>query len=310
MNSWLIFRGGAVGDFIVTLPALRSIRSVFPDSRITLVTYPRVFRLALESGLADDVESLDGSETGLLYSSGLPASGRLAALVGNHEHVVSFLRDPDGAVKRNLLEAGAGRLLCVDPLVENEHAVDHFLQPLKSEGISAGEGVAPRLCLSEQRIEEGKHILNSFGSRVCLFHPGSGSSRKNWSLRNFTATAARLEKKVGVRCVFTFGEADSLCKEEFIREGAGFPCMENVELATLASMLVSCAAYAGNDSGITHLAGAAGAPAVALFGPTEPEIWGPRNGNVHIIRSPAEANGDIDGISADEVAEMLIRIVR
>ena len=43
--------------------------------------------------------------------------------------------------------------------------------------------------------------------------------------------------------------------------------------------------YVGNDSGITHLAAAVGAPVIALFGPTDPGIWGPRGSSVRIVRA-------------------------
>ena len=57
--------------------------------------------------------------------------------------------------------------------------------------------------------------------------------------------------------------------------------MEN--LWELACWLARARVYIGNDSGITHLAAAAGVPVVAIFGPTDPELWAPRGDRVQIV---------------------------
>ena len=56
------------------------------------------------------------------------------------------------------------------------------------------------------------------------------------------------------------------------------------DLYELACWLAGARLYAGNDSGITHLAAAAGAPVLALFGPTDPAVWAPRGANVRVYR--------------------------
>ena len=62
---------------------------------------------------------------------------------------------------------------------------------------------------------------------------------------------------------------------------------ENLPLPTVAGILSKCRAYLGNDSGITHIAAAVGTPMLAIFGPTDPDVWGPRGENVTIIRGRA-----------------------
>jgi ADP-heptose:LPS heptosyltransferase len=56
----------------------------------------------------------------------------------------------------------------------------------------------------------------------------------------------------------------------------------------LARWLARARLYAGNDSGITHLAAAVGTPVLALFGPTNPEVWAPRGPNVRVVRWQTE----------------------
>jgi ADP-heptose:LPS heptosyltransferase len=56
------------------------------------------------------------------------------------------------------------------------------------------------------------------------------------------------------------------------------------DLYELACWLAKARLYIGNDSGITHLAAAVGTPVLALFGPTDPEVWAPRGRHVRVGR--------------------------
>jgi ADP-heptose:LPS heptosyltransferase len=56
------------------------------------------------------------------------------------------------------------------------------------------------------------------------------------------------------------------------------------ELPTVAGILAQAHVYVGHDSGMTHLAALLDVPTVALFGPTDPERWGPRGRHVTVLR--------------------------
>ncbi len=105
-------------------------------------------------------------------------------------------------------------------------------------------------------------------------HPFSGSPRKNWPLENFEELARRLERHAPVAwCV----------------EPDGSPRID--DLYELACWLARARLYAGNDSGISHLAAAVGTPVVAWFGPTDPKVWAPRGASVTVVR-----NGGIEAM--------------
>jgi len=102
-------------------------------------------------------------------------------------------------------------------------------------------------------------------------HPFSGSAKKNWPLEHFREVAARLEMPVK----WSAGPEETL-------EGA-----ERFEdLYQLGYWLSTARVYLGNDSGISHLAAAVGAPVVAIFLTTDPEIWAPRGPRVTVLRDP------------------------
>lgn len=114
-------------------------------------------------------------------------------------------------------------------------------------------------------------------------HPFSGGAHKNWPLERFRELANHLS---GPLRWFVGGE-QSLAGAEHIED-----------LFELASILARSRVTVGNDSGITHLAAAAGAPVVALFGPTDPALWAPRGERVVVVKRDT-----MEAIEVDDVLE-------
>ncbi len=76
------------------------------------------------------------------------------------------------------------------------------------------------------------------------------------------------------------------------RAGSEFSVVDGLSLYNVALRVQNCSGYVGNDSGVTHLAAALGIPTVALFGPSDPAVWGPRNPNARILAAqPATTAG-------------------
>jgi len=119
-----------------------------------------------------------------------------------------------------------------------------------------------------------------------VLHPGSGSAKKNWPVEKFAALARWLVDELALPLVVVRGEAD----ERVVGNLSAALVPRPVTLATglklveLAGVLERCAVFAGNDSGITHLAAAVGAPTVALFGPASVPIWEPRGDRVRVVQ--------------------------
>jgi ADP-heptose:LPS heptosyltransferase len=84
-----------------------------------------------------------------------------------------------------------------------------------------------------------------------------------------------------------------------LRALPGAVVARNRPLRELGAILARAGLYVGNDSGITHLAAAWGAPTLALFGPTDPAVWAPLGPRVTSLRS---RDGRMDGLAVAEVA--------
>jgi len=152
------------------------------------------------------------------------------------------------------------------------HAADFFLKQAGGEGLAV-----PRI-----EIEAGGR------GDFAVIHPFSGSTRKNWPLERFRELAARL----GMPVRWCAGP------EETIEGAERFD-----DLYDLACWLASARLYIGNDSGITHLAAAAGTPVAAIFGPTDPQMWAPRGKRVSVV------SGELEGTEVDQVLRTLRTIV-
>ena len=68
--------------------------------------------------------------------------------------------------------------------------------------------------------------------------------------------------------------------------------------------------FVGHDSGISHLAAAAGAKCILLFGPTDPDVWAPMNENVEVIRAASGKLGDLGIIEVEEAVATALSAAR
>jgi heptosyltransferase III len=306
---FLILRGGAIGDFIVTLPAIEAIRRRWPESHIELVGYPHIARLALAGGLVDEVLSLDRAAVAEYFSFSPWVSPEQAAYVRSFDVVISYLHDPSGVVRKNLLEAGARQVIYCSPLVEAGYAADHLMKPLQELALYPEGPVYPRLSLKPEYRHAGLGDARAVGEKVVAIHPGSGSPKKNWPLRKFLALARRLKAETPLAPLFLLGEADQAIAEILPGAAPEFPVIGNRDLIDVASILSACQAYVGNDSGITQLAAALGIPAVCLYGPSDPAIWGPRGPNSRIVAARERTSESLALIEVEDVVRNLMEAV-
>lgn len=280
----LVLRGGAIGDFIVTLPALQALRERWPDAHIELLGYPHVARLAEIAGIVTHVESLDRAPVARLFATRYILDEDQERWFRSFDIILNYLHDPDGSLAENFRQTGAPLVLHHTPLVTDRHACDHFLQPLESLAIYPAAR-APVLRLIPAPTEPFTAI-----------HAGSGSAKKNWPTENYIALARalrsgereRTDQRGGEceRTVFILGEADAAAEEILRRELPHAEIWKQIPLPDLAARLTNATQFIGNDSGITHLAAALGLPTLALFGPTDPAHWAPRGPRVQILRAP------------------------
>ena len=296
---FLILRGGAIGDFIVTLPVLQALRAQWPGAQIEIWGYPHIANLAVAGGLAQSVVSLDRAEMVRFFVPEPQFTDAQVESIRSFDLVFNYLHDPVGQVRSNLLLAGAKQVLSGSPLIKRGHAVPFLLEPLQALAIYETD-MAPELDLSGELRSAGRQRLRLLGVRgkPHVVHPGSGSPAKRWPAGRFVELIRRWREQ-GREVVAVIGEADVEEAKVLARELPDLPVLAGLTLTDLAGTLVECAGFLGNDSGITHLAAAVGLPVVALFGPSDADTWAPRGrGGVKVVRAP---EGELERLSLAEV---------
>jgi len=273
--SRLVYHAGALGDFVTALPAIAAWRRRRPGGgreeapRVVLLGRPAHATLA--GGLIDEAWDATSARFASLLA-GRPSPGVRALLVDVGSALV-FARADAGLV-RGLEESSVRDIVRGDPTPRGRvHVVDHHLSLFPSAELSPEERL-PRVAVPTPAID---------AERPIVVHPGSGSVAKNWPLDRFAALAARLAASGPLAWVIGPAEEESGVVAALAGTTSGAVTWRGLPLADLASRLAGARLFVGNDSGVAHLAAAAGCPVVVLFGASDPAVWAPRGKIVTVV---------------------------
>lgn len=276
----LVVHMGGIGDFLLSLPALRALNTPLhvtgQTERMNLAVHGKVAQRALS------LEALDFSS---VFSTPSP---RLRKAVAEYAGALVWMQDEDDRIAGALKECGIAQVRCfpgVPPPQWAGHASSYFANCTRQFAHACGlpypSRIEPALLFpratsggeSAQRLQESEEV-------DIIIHPGSGGQRKNWPLANFVRLAQALEAH-SRKVQWLQGPAE---------EELGLPAPGQMlpprPLVDLLQTLQKAALYIGNDSGISHLAGLAGTPTLALFGPTDPQVWRPLGPQVRVLHQP------------------------
>jgi ADP-heptose:LPS heptosyltransferase len=289
----LVIRAGALGDCLLMLPTLAALRARFPQAHIDVMGYPPRWAWVPGRGLVDEVHTIDRPGMHLLFCEGAEVPAPLKTFLGTYDVILSYRPDPAQIFATNLRRLGPRLVLSQSPFPPPPppkiHVADFALKLVAELGVPP-PSVVPRLQLTaaERSLAQPfftTHHVDLSRERIVVVHPGSGSEAKRWSMASFAALVEALTAQERVRVVIIVGYAEPAVAAEFLpRVRAAKPLVaENWPLIPTAALIAHAAVFIGNDSGLTHLAAALGRPTVAIFGPTDPEIWGPRGQRVTIV---------------------------
>jgi ADP-heptose:LPS heptosyltransferase len=303
----LVIRAGALGDCLLMLPALTALRAHFARRRIDVMGYPRRWEWVLGRGLVDAVHTIEHPGMHLLLCEGAEVPEPLKAFLGTYDVILSYRPDPDGIFESNLRALGARLVLSQPPFPPPPpptiHVADFALRLVAKLGALPAPAV-PRLRLTAaelaltQRFFRAHHV-DPATEQIVVVHPGSGSEAKRWAIANFAALIDTLARHAQVRVVIVAGYAEQGVVSRLLAliHHAQPLVADNWPLLPTAALIGQATVFVGNDSGLSHLAAALGRPTVAIFGPTDPEIWGPRGAHVTVVQMDRARTGDDDRAS-------------
>ncbi len=298
MKRAVVIRFSSLGDVVLTLPVLRSLKEAYPAVENVFLT-KALYRPLLEGqpGI-DRVVAMEEAGSGLaalrahcrglghfdlaldLHRS-LRSRACLRALDADHRS--SYRKE---ALLRRLWAAGwmRGRMEDAQP-----HVTDRYLEPLRRFGIPPAHPV-PALTVPAATSAAVRELLAAAGvhspERIAVVVPGAHWPNKRWPPASFAAVAAGLRDGGGLEPVLAGGAADQQTAElvRALIPGGAPQLAGRTGLPELAALLQMARVVIANDSGPAHLAAAVGTPVVALFGPTH-EAFGfaPRGARVRVI---------------------------
>jgi len=312
----LTVRNDGLGDLLLTLPTLASLRRLYPASRLGVLVRPDcalLFEL-----YSDPVE---------VWCDDASAKTRVRR---DRPDVMLFLKPDPGWAKRAFLSRVPRRIGTRhrwQSLLFNERVPVHRRSSGRHEAecnalVAAPLGVTlplppVRLRVPPHGEERALQALTRAGQRqgesFVVIHPGSHSSAPNWPREYYSGLVERLAAS-GHPVIVTCGPREV----ELARSVAGSSgrALEPVDLVALAGVLAGALVVVSGSTGPMHLACALGVPVVALFSsrpPHTPDRWGPwgeTSGSSVVLQSPpvAHASGeDLSGLAPEDVFQAVIK---
>ena len=285
MPRILVIRGGAIGDFILTLPAIGLLRENFPDCHIEILGYRHIASLAAGRFYANSSRSIEYGPLAGFFNPKADLNPELCEYFAGFQQIISYIYDPDQLFESCLRRAGVKNLIAASPKVnDTAHAAHQLAQPLEQMALWL-EDPAARFFPSPEDLAEAEKVLTGLTGPFVALHPGSGSDAKNWAFERWMEVLHHLgqEPRIG-QILIVGGECDTkqLARIRSLRPDR-CTILESLPLPVLGAIFSKCTLFLGHDSGISHLAAAAGARCLLLFGPTDPDVWAPANPGVKVL---------------------------
>lgn len=271
----LAIRGGALGDFVATFPALLAFKEKHGGQwPLHVITRPAYGPLAVSLGIADTWSALDAPEMLSLERADMDGS----TLFQNVVHCLAWVPSTESVFARNL-----------------QATMPTTLRSSLVAGLPAWRFLLENDCPPPLPSP----LANADGPVV--IHAGSGSTRKNLQLETWQSVLAGLPPQWPAVLVVGEAEAESAVGH-WAASQATAHLWRDLPLPELARRLRSARCFLGNDSGVGHLAAWLGVPCTILFGPSDSSVWKPYGPAVEVI---AAADGTMESIQAETILTAL-----
>jgi len=327
-SNILVIDFGQLGDVVMSLPALRAIRTRFPDAQITVAVGKPGGELVKLSGYANDILEVD--RVSLRDGPTLISIGRIAKFVASvRKAKFDFVIDLHSYYETNLLGflSGAPHRLysrrsnrSLDFLsnfkpqpakeVETNHLIDRYLDLLKPLGIqnpprtptlktNPAADFAVETLLKKEKAQSGELLVGLF--------PGAGHPGRIWPLEHFAELADHLVRNDRVRIVvFTGPEERSKVPEMRPQFSQGTIFFDRLTIPQLVSAQARLTIFISNDTGPVHIAAAAGTPVIVIMDRPDPHSFTPIGDHHRLIFGQSVRNISVAQVykAAHEVLAM------
>lgn len=281
-----------MGDVLFTTPLLAALKAAYPSSWLAVATSAGCAPVLLDNPQVDEliaVPPLIGLRGVRAVAAQLRAKGFDTALVPDRSPTLGLVVALAGIPRRAGLDSGRRGMLYTDrvrvrpgPTTLHEAAIYAQVGAAIGAPLPVGQGTEYHPPASAVTAMAHRVAVHGWASPLWVIHPGGGVNPgqtftpKRWPPERFAALADGLRDAHGgtVLLVGAASDADAVRAVRAAMRGPSVDLTDALSLAELQALAYRARLYIGNDTGMTHLAHAAGVPTVAVFGPTSSIQYG------------------------------------
>jgi ADP-heptose:LPS heptosyltransferase len=318
-----------MGDMLLAVPALRALKQTYPDAAVHVISSTLNQGVMRICPYVDRVHTYD-KRRAVSHVTLVRALRRERFDLAVVLHTVSFsftslalavlsgARIRVGSTSRHIGEALTGSYLNLtlplpaDTELAAMNEAEHNLYPLRAVGIDTDD-IAPEIVPDADSLRWAVQFAAdawSDGTTHLAVHPGAGKVENIWPPERFAEVVNRLGARRPVSVVAVEGPRDRVAAEAFARAcRADVTVARGCSIAEVAALLAMADLTLCNDTGVMHVAAAAGARTLAVFGPTDPARWAPRCRCLTVVRSHDGRLLSVDAAKVAAAAEAVLRSV-
>ncbi|HVS20772.1 MAG TPA: glycosyltransferase family 9 protein [Pyrinomonadaceae bacterium] len=290
VNRVLVVRLRSIGDTVLTTPSLFALRRFLPHAQIDILLEDWVAPVLNGSGLVDRVvttpreskvararvaRELRAARYDVVYNLHGGTTATLLTRATGAKHRVGFEHYQYARLHNHV--APSSLEIWQRPKL---HSVEQQLALIGWTGVPVTDRPATKLAVTESALLAVSEKLRAAGvgdngESIAVIHPTAAFETKQWATEKFARVAEELAAR-GLTPVAIVSPKEKQTAESLISQSSarvvGLSDLSLPEVTALASL---ARLFVGNDSGIAHIAAAAGAPCVVIFGSSNVAHWRP-----------------------------------
>lgn len=300
----LIIQPGAIGDSILTLPLAAYIKDVLKLGVVDVLGHTEYLGVLPGRTCINRISSIDSIDLHKLFvkpeAFNLDDGDPLIHAFAGYAWIVTFMGEPGSDFEQNLIftvncthSTEVITMSLKPPDDFSGHLIDFYIRQFISQSGLSSRFQNTRfesdfIKVTNSDVIKGAELLKEAGlnpeNKPVVIHPGSGALNKCWHFENFLTVAKELISE-GNEVLFLLGPAElekfSVNNINKITNVA--KCLKELSFTDVLRLLSRAELFIGNDSGITHLAAMLGVRTIAVFGPTNPDVYKPIGSNVQVL---------------------------
>lgn len=295
IDSIVALRIDRIGDLVLSLPALKALKALFPASHLTLILRKHYVPLLKGTPFIDELIPYNNFLSTVVLLRKRKFSLAIDLLMDYSLKTALLVFLSDALVRVGFDIEGRGKLfnfpLTQDP--KRKHMSEHMLglvESLSFLSLSAhkmSKYTDPELFVSAENKIFAEEFFRARGAAkgdtIIGIHPGGYYKSQRWSIRNFADLANYISKKYHAKIMLVASRQEQALMHELLFLLSEKPILVfGFRLDQCAALIASASLFIANNSGPLHIAAALGIPTVSTMGPTDPDLFWPLGKN-HIV---------------------------